>query len=74
LIDVVSFAEFVRIEENRLPIFIGTFMLTARSVFIDHPERRIIAVLDQEFSHSITGTFHRKVFPRRKGKIGILQK
>ncbi len=40
---------FVRIEEDRLPFFVGPFLLTAISAYIEYPERRIIAVLDQEF-------------------------
>lgn len=50
LIDVVNFNLFVRIEDNRFPLFIGPsylVLLTLKSVYLDHPEKRIIAVLEE---------------------------
>jgi uracil-DNA glycosylase len=50
LIDVVNFNVFVRIEENRIPLFIGPsykVLLTLKSVYLDHPDKRTIAVLDE---------------------------
>ncbi|NLG19747.1 MAG: hypothetical protein GX556_20705 [Fibrobacter sp.] len=52
LIDIVNFNVFVRIEEDRLPLFLDTLMLTAKSVYIYYPERRIIAVLDPDYLRS----------------------
>lgn len=52
-IDVVNFIVFVRIEEDRLPLFIGPsyiVMTGLRSVYLENPQRRIIAVLE-ESSH-----------------------
>jgi len=51
LIDVVNYNVFVRIEENRIPLFIGpSYMVstTLKSVYLDHPEKRIIAILDED--------------------------
>lgn len=53
LIDIVNFIVFVRIEEDRLPLFIGPsyiVMTSMKSVYIDNPERRIIAVLEESSS------------------------
>lgn len=49
-IEVVNFNVFVRIEENRIPLFIGPsykVILNLKSVYLDHPETRTIAVLDE---------------------------
>jgi hypothetical protein len=49
LIDVADFNVFVRIEEERLPLFIGPsfkIMINLRSVYLDYPKRRMIAILD----------------------------
>jgi uracil-DNA glycosylase len=52
LIDVVNFTVFVRIEENRLPLFIGPsyiVMTSLKSVYLEYPQRRIIAVLEESY-------------------------
>lgn len=54
LIDIVDFTEFVKTQKERLPVFIGNFSLTARSVYIDHPERRIVAIRDLAICAQVT--------------------
>jgi len=52
LIDAVNFTVFVRIEEDRLPLFIGPsyiVMTSLRSVYLENPQRRIIAVLEETY-------------------------
>jgi len=52
LIDVVNFTVFVRIEEDRLPLFIGPSYIvktSLKSVYLENPQRRIIAVLEESY-------------------------
>jgi uracil-DNA glycosylase len=52
IIDVVNFIVFVRIEDNRIPLFIGPsykVLLTLKSVYLEYPQRRIIAVLEETY-------------------------
>lgn len=74
LIDVVNFNVFVRIEEDRLPLFLDTLMLTARSVYIDYPERRIIAVLDPDYLRSsYRGLIIEKYFRGKEERLAFFR-
>lgn len=49
-IDVVNFTVFVRIEEDRLPLFIGPpykVLINLKSVYLDYPQKRTIAILEE---------------------------
>src|SRR5512136_295510 len=52
MIDVVNFTVFVRIEEDRLPLFIGPsyiVMTRLKSVYLEYPQKRIIAFLEESY-------------------------
>lgn len=72
LIDVVNFTVFVRIEEDRLPLFIGPsyiVMTSLKSAYLEYPKRRIIAVLEESYpSENYRGLTIMEYF-RREEKV-----